>query len=106
MPDILVVLMTAPTHDVAESIVNTLVTEKLIACGNITVPVSSIYRWQGVIERASEVMVVMKTTTSGFNALQGRVRELHPYDVPELIALRVEKSLDAYSQWIRASVKS
>ena|SRR5437870_7244705 len=106
MPDLLVVLMTAPSQDVAETIVSSLVTEQLIACGNITTPVTSIYRWRGSIEHASEVLVVMKTTVAGFDALEQRVRELHPYDVPELVALSAEKSLDAYARWVVDSVKS
>ena len=96
--------MTAPSQEVAESIVNRLLEEQLIACGNITLPVASIYRWQGTIERATEVLVIMKTTANAFESVKRRIGELHPYDVPELLALPIEDGLDTYLAWVRESV--
>ena len=106
MSDVRVVLMTAPSEDVASRIVTQLVEEQLVACGNVLAPVSSIYRWQGTMEHTSEVLVIMKTTSAAFPPLCDRIRELHPYDVPEILAIPVEGGLDAYLSWVRQSVAS
>ncbi|HUP87885.1 MAG TPA: divalent-cation tolerance protein CutA [Longimicrobiales bacterium] len=106
MNDIRVVLMTAPTAQAAGGIVDMLVGEHLIACGNITTSISSIYRWQGNIERADEVLVIMKTTAALLDALTKRIGELHPYEVPEVLALDVVGGNAAYSAWVRESVRS
>ena len=103
MTDVCVLLMTAPSAEVAESIVNSLVAEKLIACGNITMPIASIYRWQGKTERASEVLVIMKSTAGAVGAVSRRVSELHPYEVPELLALPILGGHEPYLEWVRAS---
>ena len=104
MTDVRVLLMTAPTAAIAEDIVSTLVAEDLIACGNITVPVSSIYKWAGVTERAAEVLVIMKTTHAVLAPLTERIAALHPYDVPEILALPVVHGHDPYLGWVRESV--
>ncbi|MGQ0561747.1 MAG: divalent-cation tolerance protein CutA [Gemmatimonadota bacterium] len=100
-----VLLMTAPNAQVAESIVGSLVAERLIACGNITVPVVSIYRWQGETERASEVLVIMKTTEAVVARVAERVAELHPYEVPEVLSLGVLEGHAPYLGWVRDSVE-
>lgn len=104
MSEIRVLLVTAPSAESAESITQTLVEEQLIACGNITMPIASIYRWQGEIERASEVLVIMKTTVANVSAVVRRVRELHPYEVPEVLSLPVEDGHRPYIDWVSASV--
>ena len=106
MSDIRIVLMTVPTAQAAGSIVDQLVGEQLIACGNITTSISSIYRWQGNIERADEVLVIMKTTAALMETLTKRIGELHPYDVPEVLALDVVGGNEAYNAWVRESVRS
>lgn len=103
---VLVGLMTTPDRTRAEEIVDQLVQEGLIACGNICADVSSIYRWQGAVERASEVLVIMKTTESRAARVASRVRELHPYEVPEVLFLTVAAGYEAYIQWVRESVES
>ena len=103
---ILVGLMTAPDRTCAEKIVDQLVQEQLIACGNISVGVSSVYRWQGVVERADEVLVILKTTESQARKVIARVGELHPYEVPEVLFLPAIVGSEAYLQWVRESVVS
>ena len=103
---VVVGMMTTPDHATAEQIVETLVTEALIACGNISAPITSIYRWQGTVERAGEVLVIMKTTDAMTARVVARVRELHPYEVPEVLFLPVTTGFDAYAQWVRDSVLS
>lgn len=103
---ILVGLMTTPDRATAEEIVDRLVKEELIACGNISVGVASIYRWQGAVARADEVLVIMKTTELQAARVIARVRELHPYEVPEVLFFPVTIGSDAYVQWVRGSVRS
>ena len=103
---ILVGLMTAPDRATAEQIVDQLVQDRLIACGNLSADVASIYRWQGAIERAAEILVIMKTTAGRADQVVERVRELHPYEVPEILFFPVPIGNDAYMQWVRDSVLS
>ena len=101
---VMVALTTAPTADVAEAIGRSLVEERLAACANVVPGVTSIFRWKGAIERDGEVLVVLKTTAADVPALVRRLVELHPYEVPELIAWPVEAGHGAYLDWVRAEV--
>jgi periplasmic divalent cation tolerance protein len=100
------VLMTAPDAETAERIVRTLVEERLIACGNIMVGVDSIYRWQGVVERGAEVLVMMKSTAARIPQLLERGAELHPYEVPELLVFPVGAGYAPYLAWVRECIAS
>jgi periplasmic divalent cation tolerance protein len=95
-----VVLVTAPSAEVGEKIARTVVEERLVACVNVLAGVTSIYRWQGRVEQASEVLLVMKTVQDRLATLTSRVKELHPYSVPEVLALPVDAALPAYAEWI------
>lgn len=99
-----VVLCTFPDLDVARKIAATLVESRLAACVNLCPGTESIYRWQGRVETGVEVLTLIKTTCAGFNALEQKLRELHPYEVPEIIALPVELASDAYARWVQDSV--
>jgi periplasmic divalent cation tolerance protein len=104
--DVRVALMTAPSAEVAERIVRELVEAGVVACGNIVPGVTSIYRWQGSVERESEVLVVFKTVERRVAELIERVRALHPYDVPELLVLNVADGNPSYIGWVQESVVS
>jgi periplasmic divalent cation tolerance protein len=99
-----VVLVTAPDEAVAESLVRQLVEEGVAACGNIVPGITSIYRWQGQVEREREVLVVFKTTVAGAVRLAERVPQLHPYEVPEVLVLPVERGHGPYLNWISENV--
>lgn len=99
-----VVVVTAPSHDVADRIVTTIVDEQLAACGNIVPGVTSIYRWEGAVQRDSEVLILFKTTGAVLSRLMTRVEEIHPYDVPEVLAVPVAAGSEAYTAWVAASV--
>jgi periplasmic divalent cation tolerance protein len=101
-----VVLVTAPDRAVAERVVTALVEERLAACGNIVDGVTSIYRWHGALERADEVLIVLKTLRGLVPRLTERVVTLHPYDVPEVLALPVSAGLGAYMDWIAANANA
>jgi periplasmic divalent cation tolerance protein len=100
----LVVLATFPDADTARRIVRTLVEERLAACGNLIPAVESIYRWEGKVESATEILAVLKTDLGHYRTLEARLAALHPYQVPECIALRVEEGLPGYLRWITGSV--
>ena len=100
--DVRIAFATAPDADVAARIARALVEERLVACANLVANVRSIYRWQGRVEDAGEVMLVLKTRADRVGALAERLRALHPYDVPELLVLPVEGGLAPYLDWVRA----
>ena len=95
-----VVLVTAPDEAAAATLARTLVDERLIACANLVPKVRSIYRWEGAIHDAAEVLIVMKTRSSGVEALIARVKSLHSYTVPEVLELPVRASFGPYLDWV------
>jgi periplasmic divalent cation tolerance protein len=95
-----VMLMTAPSQEVAERIATTLVEERLAACGNIVPGLTSIYRWQDAVQKDAEVLVLFKTEQRVADRLMQRIEELHPYDVPEAVVLPVTAGLAPYLAWI------
>lgn len=97
--DVFVILSTLPP-DHADRIAEALVGERLVACVNLT-GVRSIYRWEGAVQRDEEVLAIIKTTRERIEAVKARLRELHPYQVPELLALPVADGLPAYLDWVR-----
>jgi len=100
-----VVLVTAPSAAAAASLARTLVEEGLAACGNVVPGIRSIYRWAGEIHDDAEALLVLKTERRLVGALESRLPEIHPYQVPELLVLPVEDGLGPYLAWLRASVR-
>jgi len=101
--EILLVISTFPDAETARRVAQQLVTERFAACANITAPVQSIYHWQGRIEEAQETMVFFKTTAERFPQLESMLREAHPYDVPEIVALSIADGGPAYLRWVAES---
>jgi periplasmic divalent cation tolerance protein len=97
---ILLVLSTFPDAETASRIAQTLVEEKLVACANLIPAVHSIYRWKEKIETAGEVMVFFKTTEDRLAAFEQKLRSLHPYEVPELICIKIDTGLPDYLRWV------
>ncbi len=97
------VLITAPDTDLASTIARSLVEAGLAACVNIVSNVRSIYRWQGKIEDDSEVLMLAKTRSDLFDSLSEKVKALHSYDVPEIIALPVTAGSEDYLDWLRGA---
>jgi periplasmic divalent cation tolerance protein len=100
----LVVLVTAPTPERAAELARALVEERLAACGNVVPGVRSIYRWEGKVQDEAEALLVLKTTRARFDALRDRILALHPYEVPEVLALRVEAGSERYLAWVAGEV--
>jgi periplasmic divalent cation tolerance protein len=100
------VTTTLPDRDAANRMGRRLVEERLAACAQVVGPVSSVYWWQGEVETAGEWYCHLKTTAARVEALVARIRELHPYETPEIIALPVTEGDAAYLQWIKESVRT
>jgi len=100
MTDAILVLTTLPTADVAAEVARALVGEKLAACANILPALRSIYRWEGKVQDENEVLVLLKTRRGQYEPLKARILALHPYDVPEVLAVPVEQGHGAYLDWI------
>lgn len=98
----LLIITNCPDEEVANAIALAVVEEKLAACVNILPRVQSVYRWQGAVESASEIPLLIKSTAENYPALEQRIAELHPYEVPEIIALPITHGLPAYLNWLAA----
>lgn len=107
MPDtVLLCYCTCPDADTAQRVAEALVGEKLAACVNRLPGIASTYRWQGKVTTDSEQLLLIKTTAARFEALRERLLALHPYDLPELIAVPVEHGHGAYLDWIRTATSA
>ena len=95
-----IVFSTIDDNQKAQELATTLVSEKLAACVNIIPSVWSVYHWQGTVEKAVENLLIIKTSEERLDELMDRLRELHPYDLPEIIALPVESGLPEYLRWV------
>lgn len=104
--DYVIVLTTLPTDADGAAFARGLVEERLAACVNLMAPMESIYRWDGNIETESERQLVIKTSRERVVALWERVRELHPYDVPEFLVVPIVDGNDAYLRWVGESTTS
>jgi periplasmic divalent cation tolerance protein len=101
---VLVAYSTCPNSELAETISRSLVSEQLAACVNQVAGVRSIYKWQGQVQTDVEVMLIIKTTAANLEKLAARLNELHPYELPELIALPVCGGSERYLDWVRQTV--
>jgi len=102
MTAIVTVYATFPSDEEARRIARTLVDEGLAACANILGACHSIYRWQGAVEEATEIAALFKTRADLADALIGRLAGLHSYEVPAAMVWTIERSLEAYEQWVKA----
>jgi periplasmic divalent cation tolerance protein len=102
--EFLLVFSTFPDADSARRIARVLVEEKLAACVNLIPQIESIYRWQGAIETSSEVLALIKTTTGKYRLLENRIREVHSYEVPEIVSVRIHAGSADYLRWLEQAV--
>jgi len=105
MTDALLVFTTLPGADKAAELAKVLVEERLAACANLLPAIRSIYRWQGKLQDENEVLVLLKTRAEHLERLKLRILELHPYEVPEVLGVRVEAGYQPYLDWLAGETK-
>jgi len=105
MTDALLVFTTLPSAEKAAELGKALVEERLAACANLIPAVRSIYRWQGKLQDENEVLVLLKTRAEHLERLKLRILELHPYEVPEVLAVPVEAGYQPYLDWLAGETK-
>ena len=105
-PEYVIVLTTWPVDGDAPAFAQALVSERLAACVNILAEMQSVYMWEGKLEQEPERQIVIKTTAERLVGLWERVRELHPYEVPEFLVLPIVDGNDVYLRWIRDATAS
>ncbi len=101
----LLVLTNLPDRAAAERLADLVVAQHLAACVNILAPCRSVYRWKGAVQHDEEHPVLIKTTRERYGALEKALREGHPYELPEIIAVPIERGLPAYLDWVAAETK-
>lgn len=98
--DTLLVFTNLPDRAAALDLARALVSRRLAACVNVLDGCTSVYRWQGVVEEASEVPVLLKTRSARYAEVEAAIRELHPYELPEIVAVPVVRGLPEYLEWV------
>lgn len=101
MEDVVVVICNAPDAAAARAIAARLVDSGAAACVNVLAPCESVYRWQGKVETASEVPMLIKTVSRNYPRVEALIKAEHPYEVPEIIAVPLSAALPAYLEWVR-----
>jgi len=102
MSALLLVLTNLPDRAAAEKLADALIAKQVAACVNILAPCRSVYRWQGAVQHDEEHPVLIKTTRERYAALEAAIREAHPYELPEIIAVPIERGLPAFLAWVAA----
>ena len=101
----ILVLSTFPASISVKDIAEILVNEKLAACVNIIPEVQSVFRWENKVDNAPENILIIKTTLNLYDILESRIKELHPYELPEIIAVPIERGLTEYLNWVSENTK-
>lgn len=101
----LLVLTNLPDRAAAEKLADALIEKRLAACINILGPCRSVYRWQGAVQHDEEHPVLIKSTREAYPALEAQIRALHPYELPEIVAVPIERGLPAYLDWVAAQTQ-
>lgn len=101
----LLALCTCPDEDVAERIASELVTAGHAACANIIPGLTSVFFWEGKAEKDPEVLLLIKTTGRAYPAMEESIQEMHPYELPEIIAVRIDRGLGEYLSWISSETE-
>ena len=104
-PDVRLLITTFADQEAASAVVRQLLEERLIACGTLLPGALSLYRWEGKIEESSEVIALMKTDQERSTRCMARLKEMHPYDVPEIILLEPEAVSGVYASWVREALE-
>jgi periplasmic divalent cation tolerance protein len=103
--EVLIAFCTFPDSDTAQTVAREVVQLRLAACANIVPNVRSIYRWQGEIESSDEALAIFKLTAAGYAEFENKIRLMHPYEVPEIVAFPLSQGLPAYLKWVSDSCR-
>ena len=101
----LVVITTAPSEGTAEQLAQALVQDRLAACVQVLPGMTSYYRWEGKLEKSGEWLMLIKTTRNNLNGLTAKIESMHPYEVPEVVALEVAGGAGRYLDWVKEETK-
>lgn len=101
-----IILCTCPDKETAEKIANTLVTDKLAACVNIVPGITSVFSWQGQVQSDQESLLLIKTRADFYPQVESGIKSIHPYELPEIVAVPVQQGLPEYLQWINSWISS
>ena len=101
----LLVLTNLPDRASAEKLADALIAARVAACINILAPCRSVYRWKGAVQHGEEHPVLIKTSAARYPALEQAIRALHPYELPEIVAVPIERGLTAYLNWVTAETR-
>ena len=104
--NVLLVLTNLPDRAAAERLAGALIEKRVAACVNILAPCRSVYRWDGAVEHGEEHPLLVKTTAERYPAVEAAIRAAHPYELPEIIAVPIERGLPAYLAWVDAETKA
>lgn len=104
MSDFMMAYVTCSSKDEAKKILLALLEERLVACGNISSPVTSYYHWKGTIESSEEVVLILKTKASLFKAAKEKIAELHSYEVPCILGFEINQIHESYKRWMEEEV--
>ena len=102
----LLVLTSLPNRAAAEKLADSLIEQQVAACVNLLAPCRSVYRWKGAVQHDEEHPMLIKTTAERYPALEAAIRAAHPYELPEIIAVPVERGLPAYLDWVAAETSA
>jgi len=104
--DVVLVLTNLPDRKAALALANALIEEKLAACVNVLSECTSVYRWKGAVENAAEIPLLIKTAATRYAALEAAIRRLHPYELPEIIAVPLARGLPEYLLWVAEETRA
>ena len=105
MDSYIIVFCTTPSHEVSNQIAEKCIKKKIAACCNIIPGVKSIYEWEGKVEKSEEQLIIIKSTEDNFKAIENTINTIHPYDVPEIISVKINNGNELYLKWINQSIR-
>ena len=100
MDSYIIVFCTTPSREISNQIAEECVLKKIAACCNIISGIKSVYEWEGKIEKSAEQLLIIKSTEDNFKAIENTINTIHPYDIPEIISVRINKGNESYLKWI------
>jgi periplasmic divalent cation tolerance protein len=101
----IIVICTSPSLEISNQLAEECVQKKIAACCNIIPGVKSIYEWEGKIEKSEEQLILIKSTEDNFKAIENTINAIHPYDVPEIISVKIDNGNEYYLEWINQTIR-